>query len=84
MLVISSREFRENQAMYFDLVDKKEKVIVQRGKRKGYVIVPADDTDLYFTPEVLKKIDKALEQAEKGEGVTCKTYEESLKLLESL
>ena len=32
MLVISSREFRENQKKYFDSVDSGEQVIVQRGK----------------------------------------------------
>jgi len=32
MLVISSREFRQNQKLYFERVDKGEHIIVQRGK----------------------------------------------------
>ena len=44
MLVISSREFRENQKKYFDLIDQKEQVIVQRGKNKAYALVPIDET----------------------------------------
>ena len=42
---ISSREFRDHQKKYFDLVDKNEQIIVQRGKDKAYVIVPLNDSD---------------------------------------
>ena len=31
MLIVSSREFRDNQKKYFDSVDNGEQVIVQRG-----------------------------------------------------
>lgn len=34
MLVISSREFREKQAMYLDHVDEGTEILVQRGKTK--------------------------------------------------
>ncbi|MDR2683182.1 MAG: prevent-host-death protein [Dysgonamonadaceae bacterium] len=84
MLVISSREFRNNQARYLDRIDEGAQIVVQRGKSKSYSIHPITDSDLYFTPEVIKKIDRAMAQAERGEGVVCKTYEESLKFLESL
>jgi len=36
MLVISSREFRQNQRLYFDKVDKGENIIVQRGASKDW------------------------------------------------
>ena len=45
MMMISSREFRDQQKKYFDLVDQNEQVIVQRGKDKAYVIVPLNDVD---------------------------------------
>ncbi len=45
MMIISSREFRDQQKKYFDLVDQNEQVIVQRGKDKAYVIVPLNDVD---------------------------------------
>ena len=44
-MIISSREFRDQQKKYFDLVDQNEQVIVQRGKDKAYVIVPLNDVD---------------------------------------
>jgi len=73
MLVISSREFRENQKMYFDLIDKNEQIIVQRGKDKAYVLTPITDTDRYFAnPEVKKRIKHSIAQAEKGKVTTLK------------
>ena len=45
MLVISSREFRDNQKKYFDLIDSNEQVIVQRGKTKAYILTPISETD---------------------------------------
>jgi len=38
MLVISSREFRDNQKKYLDLVDQDEHIIIQRGRNKSYVL----------------------------------------------
>jgi hypothetical protein len=84
MLVINSREFRDNQAQYFNRIDNGEQIIVQRGKDKAYSIHTVSEDDLYFTPEMIARIGKALTQAEHGEGVGCKTYEDSLRFLDSL
>ncbi len=73
MLVISSREFREKQKMYFDLIDKQEQVIVQRGKNKAYILTPVTETDRYFAdPEVKARLTHSLAQAEQGEITTLK------------
>ncbi len=53
MMIISSREFRDQQKKYFDLVDQNEQVIVQRGKDKAYVIVPLNDVDRLSVNEQL-------------------------------
>jgi len=53
MMIISSREFRDNQKKYFDLADQNEQVIVQRGKDKAYVIVPLNDADRLSVNDVL-------------------------------
>ena len=53
MMIISSREFRDNQKKYFDLVDQNEQVIVQRGKDKAYVLVPLNDRDRLSVNETL-------------------------------
>jgi hypothetical protein len=84
MLVISSREFRDNQAKYFNHIDNGEQIIVQRGRNRAYSLASVTEDDMYFTPEMLARVDRAIAQAERGEGVACKTHEESLKFLESL
>ena len=53
MMIISSREFRDHQKKYFDLVDQNEQIIVQRGKDKAYVIVPLNDADRLSVNEAL-------------------------------
>jgi PHD/YefM family antitoxin component YafN of YafNO toxin-antitoxin module len=71
MLIISTREFRQKQKMYLDLVDKNVQVIVKRGKGKAYALTVITETDLYFSdPAIIQRIADSLEQAERGELVT--------------
>ncbi len=73
MLVISSREFRDHQKKYFDLVDNNEQVVVQRGKDKAYILTPASDVDLYLAnPEIKARLDESIAQANQGEVVRVK------------
>ena len=58
MLVISSREFRQNQRLYFDKVDGGEQIIIHRGKDKSYVLTPVSEDDLYFNAVMVKRIKK--------------------------
>jgi len=68
MVIISSREFREKQKKYLDLVDKNERVIVQRGKNKAYVLTSITETDFYFSdPGILDHMKHSIAQAERGE-----------------
>jgi len=46
MKIVTSREFRDNQKKYFDLVDNKEQVIVKRSKKRAYKLVPITDDDM--------------------------------------
>ena len=58
MIVISSREFRDHQKKYFDLIDDNEQVIVQRGKNKSYKLVPImQDESLMTEAEFYAKIE---------------------------
>ena len=67
MLVISSREFRQNQRLYFERADKGEQIIVQRGKDKSYALTPINADDVYFSAEMVKKIKLSAVQAKNGE-----------------
>jgi len=62
MMIISSREFRDQQKKYFDLADQNEQVIVQRGKDKAYVIVPLNDVDRLSVNDQLIRTDQVTNQ----------------------
>ena len=81
MLVISSREFRQNQRLYFEIVDKGEQIIVHRGKDKSYVLISVNDDDVYFNAEMVKKIKLSAEEAQKGEVKRITSSEELNDLL---
>lgn len=82
MLVVSSREFRENQKKYFDSVDNGEQVIVQRGKDRSYKLVPVTNQDICMTEEEFyKKIDRSIQQAKEGKVLRVSTDNDIRKLL---
>ena len=70
MLVISSREFRDNQKSYLDKVDAGIEILIQRSKRKAYKIVAVSDDDtLMSKEEFFAKIDRSLLEAKEGDTI---------------
>lgn len=68
MLVISSREFRDNQKKYLDMVDNKKHIIIQRGKDKAYVLSQVSQDDQYFMdPKVKAHILEGIKQHKAGQ-----------------
>ena len=73
MMIISSREFRDQQKKYFDLVDQNEQVIVQRGKDKAYVIVPLNDVDrLSVNDQLIQTVQEAEAEYSKQNTIQIK------------
>ncbi len=81
MLVISSREFRQNQKEYFERVDKGEHIIVQRGKDKAYALTPVSADDMYFNAEMVKRIKQSLQEIEQGDYKEISSSKEISDLL---
>lgn len=81
MLIISSREFRQNQRLYFDKVDQGEQVIVQRGKDKSYALTPIQRDDVYFNVEMIDKIKEGVKEVESGNFLQISSEDENNKLL---
>lgn len=81
MLVISSREFRQNQKRYFERADKGVQIIVQRGKDKSYALTPIKDDEVYFSKEMVEKIKLSEEQAKNGDVKRITSAEEINDLL---
>ena len=51
MLVVSSKEFRDNQKNYLDKIDEGIEILLHRGKNKAYRIIPVTEDD---TTEILE------------------------------
>lgn len=81
MLVISSREFRQNQKKYFEKADKGEQVIVQRGKNKAYALTAITEDDMYFNAEMIDRIKQSVNEIEQGNSKRIETAEEIRDLL---
>lgn len=81
MLIISSREFRQNQRKYFEKADKGEQIIVQRGKDKAYALTPVSDDDVYFNAEMVEKIKQSIKQVEQGKVKKIRSPQEITDLL---
>lgn len=76
MIVINSREFRENQKKYFDLVDQNERVIIKR-KDKCYELTPEVKNDRFFDdPRLLERIEKSLQSLKDGKGIKLTDQEQ--------
>lgn len=71
MLVISSKEFRNNQKKYFDLLDTNIQIVVQRGKDKAYLLTPLSDTDKLSTdPKLIETVKQAEKSIQNGNTIT--------------
>ena len=85
MLVVSTREFRDNQKSYLDKIDAGIELLIQRGKRKTYKIIPVSDDDTLMSKEAFfAKIDRSIQQAKEGKVTTVRSIEELTAFLDSL
>lgn len=70
VIQLTAREFREKQASVFDLLDAGEKVIIRRGKKKSYTLVPVEEAGLEISKELQSKINLSLEEIKKEECIS--------------
>jgi antitoxin (DNA-binding transcriptional repressor) of toxin-antitoxin stability system len=85
MLVVSTREFRNNQKSYLDKIDSGMEIFIKRGKRQSYKIIPVPNDDTLMSKEdFFAKIDRSLQQAKDGKVTTVRSIEELNKFLDSL
>ena len=88
---VSSNNFRTRQKKFLDMSDQGIRVILRR-KNKSYAITSlptlvgdADrEYDKYFTPDMLSRIDHALEQVAQGKVTPAMTAEETIRYLDAL
>lgn len=80
----TSRQFRDKQKDFFDMADNGEKIVIKRGKKQAYVLTPVSDDDLYFSPEMIKRIKNSVKEVKQGKFKTFNSTEELEKYLGSL
>ena len=80
----NSRQFRERQKDFFDLADRGEKVVIRRGSKQSYVLTPVSEDDLYFTPELIERIQQAQKEILEGKSTVVKTKGELDAFFDSL
>ncbi len=80
-MIISSREFRQNQKLYFKKADKGEQIFVQRGTNRAYALTPVNEDDVYFSAEMIERIKESIKQVEEGKVKRILTPEEISDLL---
>ncbi len=51
IIEVTSREFRQNQKSLFEKADKGERIIIKRGTKQSYVLVPITSVDLIFSQQ---------------------------------
>ncbi len=82
MLIVSSREFRQNQKIYFDKIDNNEQIIIQRGKNKSYQLVPIKENDRIISDEeFIEKLNLSINQINEGK-INLLTQEKQKELFE--
>ncbi len=74
VIQLTAREFRENQAKVFDLLDAGGQVIINRGKKKSYTLVPFN-AGLEVSKALQVEIDEALSDIAKKELVEFNDYD---------
>jgi len=66
VLEITSREFRDKQKIIFDLADSGKKIIIKRGKKRSYILIPMDDEGLILSPAMEERIEQGLQNIREG------------------
>ena len=81
---VTSREFRDNQATFFELADKGEQIIIHRRRKQAYVLTPIDDDAFVLSDDAMKRIEQSREQYKNGETIVFSTKEELEKYLDEI
>ncbi|RVU24253.1 prevent-host-death protein [Sandaracinomonas limnophila] len=84
ILEVTSREFRENQKAYFEIVDQGDRVIIKRGKKHSYLLMPIEPKEYKISEGMELKINDAIKEAAEGKTINVKTKERLDELLKSL
>ena len=81
---LTAQEFTSRLDQAFDLADKGDKVIIRRGRRRAYRLLPFTEEPSEITPELQAKIDRAREEYRRGETLHFESKEEMHRYFDSI
>lgn len=81
---VTSREFRSEQARMFGLADSGERIIIRRGKKQAYTLVPVNPEDLIISPELQARIEEAEKECREGRCISLSSVSELNSYFDSL
>ena len=84
VLEVTARQFRDNQRVCFEQADNGSQIVIKRGRKKSYILMPISQYNFDVTPELLKQIEISRQQIREGKCITCKTKEDLIAHLDSL
>ena len=84
MKVVSTREFRANQASFFDMADAGEKIVIRRRSNRAYMLIPIEEEEFTLSPAALERIEKSRKDVEEGRYVAFDNAAEAQAFLENL
>lgn len=82
ILEVSISNFRKDLKNYFDAVRHGEKVVIKQGN-DAFTLVPVTDDDLYFTPDMVAKINKSIAQIGTEKSKRVRNLDELRQLLDA-
>ena len=83
-LEVTARQFKDNPNCFFEQADNGRQVVIKRGRKPSYILTPFIEDELAVTPALMAKIERADQQMKEGKYTECKTWDDSLKFLNSL
>ncbi|MGM9868601.1 MAG: type II toxin-antitoxin system Phd/YefM family antitoxin [Sodaliphilus sp.] len=84
MRIVSSREFRANQAELLSAADRGEQVVIRRRNKRSYLLVPVDDSDFCLSDASQQRINQVRKEYAEGNYVAFATPSEAMDFLNDL
>lgn len=83
MNTLSVRQFRDNLAESFNMVDAGKQIFIRRRDRM-YAVIPIDMDDFSISPTLQAKINKAREESQKAKTKKFKNASDAQEWMDSL
>lgn len=75
MVIVTSRDFRANQSMYFEIAKNQDVIVTCRNKGSFRIVPVKEDDTLISKEELYAKIEKGIAEHEMNPGLSMGEHE---------